>query len=136
MTFYQLLNSYTYLDCSVCIGDVDMPADICWDEEARVSQLGYQKFRDLMDCEAFYDEESNLLDIPDGNPEEGERFVYALAGYVGDKCYRTWFSEYGKPAACECSHCDRKNCPHREAYRRFLKEDGGLELCSLLFDEV
>ena len=36
MTLYQLLNAYAYLDCSVCIGDVDIPADICWNAETRV----------------------------------------------------------------------------------------------------
>ena len=30
--------------------------------------------------------------------------------------------------------CDRKDCIHREAFRRLLKCDGGLELCPL-FDE-
>lgn len=132
MTLYQLLNFYAYLDGSVCIGDVDMPADICWDEEARVSQLGYLKFRDLMDCEVFYDEKNSLLDIPDRNPDEGEQFVIALAGYVSDKVYRTCFSKYGQTAACDCIHCDRENCPYREAYCRLLKEDGGLELCPIL----
>lgn len=64
MTRYQLLNSYAYLDGSVCIGDIDMPVDICWDEEARVSQLGYLKFRDLMDCEVSYDEKIVSLIFP------------------------------------------------------------------------
>ena len=54
--------------------------------------------------------------------------------YVSDKCYRTWFSEYGECAPTECSKCDRKDCFHREAFRRLLKCDGGLELCPL-FDE-
>lgn len=83
MNLYQLLNSRTELDCPAIIGDVEMPADICWDENGRVTQEGYLAFRSLMDCEVVYDEEKNFLDIPDGNPTEGERFVYALAGYVG-----------------------------------------------------
>ena len=98
MNLYQLLNSRTELDCPAIIGDVEMPADICWDENGRVTQEGYLAFRSLMDCEVVYDEKKNFLDIPDGNPTEGERFVYALAGYVGQKYYHTWFSEYGENA--------------------------------------
>ena len=99
MNLYQLLNSRTELDCPAIIGDVEMPADICWDENGRVTQEGYLAFRSLMDCEVVYDEEKNFLDIPDGNPTEGERFVYALAGYVGQKYYHTWFSVKTPPAS-------------------------------------
>ena len=77
----------------------------------------------------------SLLDIPDGDPDAGEQFVMALARYVSDKFYRTCFSEYGKAAACECSHCNRENCPHREAYCRILKEDGGMEVCPILSEK-
>ena len=115
MNLYQLLNSRTELDCPAIIGDVEMPADVCWDENARITQEGYLAFRSLMDCEVVYDEENNLLEVPAGNPTEGERFTYALAGYVDDKYYRTWFSAYGENAPCECSHCDRDGCVHREA---------------------
>lgn len=132
MTLYQLLNSRTEIDCPAIIGDVEMPADVCWDENGRISFYGYLEFQELMECEVRYDEDDNYLEIPDGDPDEGERFVMALAGYVSDKCYRVWFSEYGKNAACECSHCDREGCIHREAFRRLLKKDGGLELCPLL----
>ena len=135
MNLYQVLNSRTELDCPAIIGDVEMPADVCWDENARVTQEGYLAFRSLMDCKVVYDEDKNYLDIPDGNPTEGERFVYALAGYVDGKYYRTWFSEYGKNAPCECSHCDRGGCIHREAFHRLLKSVGGLELCPM-FDET
>ena len=88
-----------------------------------------------MDCEVFYDEKNRFLDIPDGDPDAGEQFVMVLAGYVRDKFYRTCFSEYGKVAACEYGHCNRENCPHREAYHRLLKEDGGLELCPVLSEK-
>lgn len=135
MNLYQLLNSRTELDCPVIIGDVEMPADFCWDENARVTQEGYLAFRSLMDCEVEYDEDKNLLEIPNGNPTEGERFAYALAGYVNDKYYKTWFSAYGENAPCECSHCDRDECAHRESFRRLLKSVGGLELCPM-FDET
>jgi hypothetical protein len=34
-----------------------------------------------------------------------------------------------KKMLCYCPHCNRKECIHRDAYRRMPKEVGGLELC-------
>lgn len=135
MTLLKLLNSRSNdYDCSIIIGEVEVNADIVWDSEDRITQEGYLRFRKLLDCEATYDAERNFIDVPNGNPDDGYEFTAALAGYVSDKCYRTWFSEYGECAPTECSKCDRKECIHCEAYRRLLKRDGGLELCPL-FDE-
>ena len=39
------------------------------------------------------------------------------------------FEEYKK---CYCPECNKENCVHREAYRRFPKIDGGLGLCPRL----
>lgn len=135
MTLLRLLNSRSRdYDCSIIIGDVEMSADIVFDSESRIAQEGYLRFRKLLDCEATYDAEKNFIEVPNGKPDDGYEFTAALAGYVSDKYYRTWFSEYGECAPTECSKCDRKECIHREAYRRLLKRDGGLELCPL-FDE-
>lgn len=30
---------------------------------------------------------------------------------------------------CDCSKCKRRNCPHRGAFRRLPREEGGLGLC-------
>lgn len=136
MTLFRLLNSRSNdFDCAVIIGEVEMNADLVWDAEDRITQEGYLRFRKLMDCEATYDKENNLLEVPNGNPDDGYEFTAAIAGYVSVKCYNTWFSKNGTVAPTECSKCDRKDCVHREAFRRLLKRDGGLELCPL-FDEL
>ncbi len=36
------------------------------------------------------------------------------------------FEEYQK---CDCMQCDKKDCVHRDAYRRVPVIDGGLGLC-------
>ena len=40
--------------------------------------------------------------------------------------YKMSYEEYKK---CYCSECKRKNCLHRDAYRRMPEADGGLGLC-------
>ena len=42
-----------------------------------------------------------------------------------------WKMSYEDYKKCYCPDCD-KNCPHREAYRRVPKIDGGLGLCPRL----
>lgn len=36
---------------------------------------------------------------------------------------------YEEYLLCNCSTCKKENCPHREAFRRYPKIDGGLGLC-------
>ena len=45
--------------------------------------------------------------------------------YYGKISYETF-------QKCECSACDRKDCIHREAYRRMPVIVGGLGLCPRL----
>ena len=40
-----------------------------------------------------------------------------------------WFAEND---LCNCIHCDKQGCPHREAYRRLPRYRGGLGLCPRL----
>ena len=40
--------------------------------------------------------------------------------------YKMSYEEFQK---CDCTHCDKKDCVHREAYRRIPRIDGGLGLC-------
>lgn len=40
--------------------------------------------------------------------------------------YKMSYEKYKK---CYCPECTRKNCSHREAYRRVPEIDGGLGLC-------
>ena len=49
-----------------------------------------------------------------------------------EKNYKMSYEEYKK---CCCSECDKKDCIHRDAYRRLPKIDGGLGLCPNLKGE-
>ena len=40
--------------------------------------------------------------------------------------YKMSYKEY---KLCDCVECKRKNCIHRDAYRRLPRVDGGLGLC-------
>lgn len=40
--------------------------------------------------------------------------------------YKITYEQYQK---CNCLICDKANCPHRGAYRRLPRIDGGLGLC-------
>lgn len=46
-----------------------------------------------------------------------------------------WKMSYEEYRKCYCPDCDRKNCSHREAYRRVPVMDGGLGLCPNLFEK-
>lgn len=41
----------------------------------------------------------------------------------------SWKMTYEKYKKCYCPDCDKEGCPHREAFRRVPKIDGGLGLC-------
>lgn len=43
-----------------------------------------------------------------------------------------WKMTYEQYQKCYCPECDKANCPHREAFRRVSKIDGGLGLCPRL----
>lgn len=43
-----------------------------------------------------------------------------------------WKCSYEEYVACYCPDCDKKDCKHREAYRRVPVIDGGLGLCPRL----
>lgn len=40
--------------------------------------------------------------------------------------WKMTFEEFQK---CDCTQCKIEGCPHREAYRRVPRIDGGLGLC-------
>ena len=40
-----------------------------------------------------------------------------------------WKMSYEEFQKCDCTQCDKKDCVHREAYRRVPRIDGGLGLC-------
>lgn len=40
--------------------------------------------------------------------------------------WKMTFDEFNK---CDCPNCNKKDCMHRDAYRRVPRIDGGLGLC-------
>lgn len=40
-----------------------------------------------------------------------------------------WKMTYEEFQKCDCTHCDKKDCVHRNAFRRVPRIDGGLGLC-------
>lgn len=40
-----------------------------------------------------------------------------------------WKMTFAEFQACDCTRCNREECPHREAFRRVPFVDGGLALC-------
>lgn len=41
----------------------------------------------------------------------------------------SWKMSYEEYKKCYCPGCNRKDCPHREAFRRVPVIDGGLGVC-------
>ena len=46
--------------------------------------------------------------------------------FENDTNYKMTYEQYQK---CYCPDCDKANCPHKGAFRRLPKIDGGLGLC-------
>lgn len=40
-----------------------------------------------------------------------------------------WKMSYEEYQKCYCPDCEKEGCPHREAFRRVPRIDGGLGLC-------
>lgn len=40
-----------------------------------------------------------------------------------------WKMSYEEFQKCDCTQCDKKDCIHRNAFRRVPVIDGGLSLC-------
>lgn len=48
----------------------------------------------------------------------------------------SWKMSYEEYKKCYCPECKRKDCPHREAFRRVPVIDGGLGVCPNLMSMV
>ena len=46
--------------------------------------------------------------------------------FENNTTYKMTYEEFQK---CDCTHRNKKDCVHREAYRRVPRIDGGLGLC-------
>lgn len=97
MSFIDLLNSDREFDCSLVIGDVDMPADLVWDKTSRITDYGAELFKDLMQAEAVYNDETNCIIVYNGDDYEiGEQFAWLAAGYCNEEEYKKIFIEVGE----------------------------------------
>lgn len=90
MKLIELLNGNNDFDCGAVFGDVDCP-DIVWYEDDMITDDGYEEWKDVLDAEAVYDEDNNVLIVDDVDYKRGESFCYALAGYVSETLYNKWF---------------------------------------------
>lgn len=43
-----------------------------------------------------------------------------------------WKMTYEQFQKCDCTECDKEDCPHKYAFRRVPEIDGGLGLCPRL----
>ena len=46
--------------------------------------------------------------------------------FENDTSWKMSYEEYKK---CDCTQCDKRDCIHRDAFRRMPRIDGGLGLC-------
>lgn len=61
-----------------------------------------------------------------------DSYTWDQGHYFTDvKSARDFFEEQERQNA-NCKYCDKKDCPHRDAYRRLPREVGGLGLCKNL----
>lgn len=59
-----------------------------------------------------------------------EEYEHRQATYTG-----FWRCSYEEWKAFYCPNCEKKDCPHRECYRRVPVSEGGLGLCPNLKGE-
>jgi len=93
MKFHELLNSGQFFDCPMVIGDVDMPADLVWSDNCKITEYGIEKFKEVTEAECEYHENGNWLEVHTDNWELGQDMSQALAGYYisekeYDKCFK------------------------------------------------
>jgi hypothetical protein len=61
----------------------------------------------------------------------GNHIVRRKNGMMTEERFKqtNWKMSYEEYKKCYCPGCNRKDCPHREAFRRVPVIDGGLGLC-------
>jgi hypothetical protein len=55
-----------------------------------------------------------------------------MNNYIALKWYMDKEEEKKKKKVYDCYQCLNRDCPHRNAYRRLPREEGGLGLCERL----
>lgn len=84
------------LEFDAVIGDVDMEATFCFCDDMVITDYCMEKYGDLLnsECEVIKDPTGKYTDVvivDYDDYEKGERFTWALAGYVSEKEYNKLF---------------------------------------------
>lgn len=93
MTFAEYIVNHAIpnaLEFDCIIGDVDMPATLCWDTDYKLLPAVFEVFGDLLNSEINILNDG-LIEVLYDDYEEGERFCWAQAGYVDCSDYIAWF---------------------------------------------
>jgi len=95
MKFYEFLNQGKELNIELVIGDVDMPASLCWNEGDIISEYGIEKYKEVMngECEYFEETESTypFVNVKCDDYKLGEKFAFDCAGYISEEEFNKIF---------------------------------------------
>jgi hypothetical protein len=81
-------------------------------------KIGY----DLLEMDGY----TLTIKEKEGIKDMETRSIMTKEQFENNTNWKMTFEEYLK---CNCTHCDNKDCIHREAFRRVPVIDGGLGLC-------
>lgn len=84
------------LEFDAVIGDVDMPCTFCFSDDMKITDYCMEKYGDLLnsECEVRVDptgKYTNVVEVFYDDDEKGERFSWAMAGYIGESEYKRLF---------------------------------------------
>lgn len=85
------------LEFNAVIGDVDMPCTFCFSDDMEFTDYCMEKYGDLLNsmCEVRFDLSGRTTDVVTVDYDDdvqGERFAWALAGYIADSEYQKLFN--------------------------------------------
>lgn len=84
------------LEFDAVIGNVDMPCTFCFTDDMKITDYCMVQFGDLLssECEVKVDPIGRYTDAVVVNFDDykkGERFTWAVAGYIGESEYKKLF---------------------------------------------
>lgn len=85
-TFLDLLKKREDIDTELIIGDCDMPASFVWNDDMFFTEYAIGKYGAILNAEYRMIGNGNIEIFCD-DYNLGERFVYAVAGYVSETEY-------------------------------------------------
>lgn len=84
------------LEFDAVIGDVDMPATFCFCDDMVITDYCMEKYGDMLESEIEIQKDptgwyTDVVIVDYDNYKKGERFAYAVAGYISDVEYKKLF---------------------------------------------